>query len=95
MLVVRIVVVTVLLVVEITGLLRATLTIAVVAAVLVVVELNDVEVAIDWVACCRSMQPEDTAFEGHEFSSDEELIPRCEPLQLLPQEIFTEQLILS
>lgn len=32
---------------------------------------------------------------GHVVSSASELILRCDPLQLLPHEIFTEQLILS
>lgn len=32
---------------------------------------------------------------GHVVSSARELILRCDPLQFLPHEIFTEQLILS
>lgn len=83
------VVMVVVLVVVMTG-LKATVTVLVVV-VLVVVVVDDV----GWAAWRPTAQLVDTAtFEGH-VSSARELILRCEPLQLLPQEIFTEQLILS
>lgn len=87
------VVMVVMLVVVITGLLKATVTV-VVAVVLVVVVEHDVD-DVGWAAWRPTAQLVDTAaFEGH-VSSARELILRCGPLQLLPQEIFTEQLILS
>lgn len=86
------VVMVVVLVVVITGLLKATVTV-VVAVVLVVVVKLDVD-DVGWAAWWPTGQLVDTAFEGH-VSSARELILRCEPLQFLPQEIFTEQLILS
>lgn len=84
------VVMVVVLLVVITGLLKATVTVVVV--LVVVVELD-----VDEVGWRPTAQPV-VAFEGHDVvvvSSARELILRCEPFQLLPQEIFTEQLILS
>lgn len=81
------VVMVVVLVVVITGLLKATVTVVVVLVVVVELEVDDV----GW---WPTAQLVDAAFEGH-VSSARELILRCEPFQLLPQEIFTEQLILS
>lgn len=87
------VVMVVVLVVVITGLLKATVTVVVEVVLVVVIELD-----VDddgWAAWRPTAQLVDTAaFEGH-VSSARELILRCGPLQLLPQEIFTEQLILS
>lgn len=78
----------------------------VVMVLVVVVETPGVDavLVVGWVAC----RP--VTFDGQvavvvagaavvvvvdAVSSVKELILRCEPLQLLPQEIFTEQLILS
>lgn len=78
------------LVVVMTGLLKATVTVLVAVVLVVVVELD-----VDDVGWWPTAQLVDAAtFEGH-VSSARELILRCEPLQLLPQDIFTEQLILS
>lgn len=86
------VVMVVVLVVVITGLLKATVTVVVAVVLVVVVKLVD---DVGWAAWWPTAQLVDTAtFEGH-VSSARELILRCEPLQFLPQEIFTEQLILS
>lgn len=87
------VVMVVVLVVVTTGLLKATVTVVVAVVLVVVVELDVDDVG--WAAWWPTAQLVDAAtFEGH-VSSARELILRCEPLQLLPQEIFTEQLILS
>lgn len=61
----------------------------------VVVAVVDVDVdatAADWAASPAQLV---LAAVGQPVSSASELILRCDPLQLLPHEIFTEQLILS
>lgn len=67
-----------------------------VVVVVDVVAVVDVEVdatAVGWPAKPAQLVLATTV--GHVVSSARELILRCDPLQLLPQEIFTEQLILS
>jgi len=77
-------------VVPIAGLATATV-------LLLVVTMLDVDAAVGWTACCRQApQLLGAALGGHALASSvRELILRWEPLQLLPHEIFTEQLILS
>lgn len=72
----------------------------VVAAVVMIAELLTADVldaaTIGWTACRQGQLLLATEFGGHALvSSAKELILRCEPPQLLPHEIFTEQLILS
>jgi len=80
----------------IAGLATATELLVLVVAAFVAMAL-DVDAAVGcWTACCRQAQLLAAALGGHALaSSARELILRCEPLQLLPHEIFTEQLILS
>jgi len=74
----------------------ATATVLVLVVVAFVAMALDVDAAVGWTACCRQAQLLAAALGGHALaSSARELILRCEPLQLLPHEIFTEQLILS
>lgn len=69
----------------------AEVTVLVVVAV-DVVDVVDVDVDVGCTARPAQLAP---PAAGHVGSSARELILRCDPLQLLPHEIFTEQLILS